>query len=337
VTRARVPRNAQTVAGEEVYLARVLGALSRMGTTASTAIKDRRTNRDLPRQRMRGTAASGNSPSPTSPDEIADHMMASLQANTLLNRRVRASLAVLGLAAGAAALAYTWMNADELVGALAGKAHYTTAELFALTMPFILFVLLAVLAGAAAYTAHARGFEETCRTLEAITRIRREREVAVSARGLIFAFEEKLTNARRAFTLQLWLGRTMFLLCLGLLAVTVINALLKGQAEVTALTGAGSFFTALLTVTKSVPENIAHQLADVIQIQSIVTGCDRQISLLESAAFAALHHDAAGDGQRFALEAQLRIDGVVDQAVRRIEQFADPRGLPDPGAGPQAG
>jgi hypothetical protein len=280
---------------------------------------------------------SPDSTSASSPDEIADHMLANLRTNQLLNLAVRACLAVIGLAAGTAALAYTWMNADQLVGELAGKTHYTTAELFALTMPFFFFVLLGVLAGAAAYTAHARSFEEACRTLEAITRIRREREVAVSARGLIFAFEEKLTNARRAFTLQLWLGRTLFLVCLGLLAVTVVNALVKGQPEVTALTGAGSFLTALLTVTRRVPETIGQQLADVIQIQSIVTGCDRQISLLESIACGALQHDGGdGDGPRFALEAQLRIDAVVEHAVRRIEGFTEPHGRPDADAGAPA-
>jgi hypothetical protein len=313
-----------------MYLGRRPRALSGMSANAPTMISNRRSNGRAPRKPASGALAPADV-KPTEPDDIAKYLMAGLRANTVLNLRVRAGLALFGIAAGVAALAYTWMNGDELVGTLAGKHDYNAAELFGLTMPFILFVLLGILAGAAAYAAHARGFEETCRTLEAVTRIRREGEVAVSARGLIFAFEEKLTNARRAFTLQLWLGRTMFLVCLGLLAVTVVTGVIGKQPELTAATGAGSFFTALLTVTKRVPENIAQQLADVIQIQSIITGCDRQISLLESAAFAALKpDDVAGQGQRFALQVQSRIDLVVDHAVRRIEDYADPRLRTDP-------
>lgn len=272
-------------------------------------------------------------PDDGSRDEIADYMMTALRASMVVNLSVRAGLGIIGLAAAVAALAYAWGNADTLVAALAGK-KYSPAELFALTMPFVLFMLLGLFAAVAAYTTHARFIEETCRTLETVNRIRREGEVAVSARGLIFAFEEKLTNARRAFTLQLWLGRTLFLVGLGLLAVTLINAMLNGEAVLTGAAGAGSFVTALLGVTRRVPQNVGQQLADVVQIQSIITGCDRQISLLESAAFAALKDEVPGGaGQTFALEAQLRIDEVVDHAVRRIEDFTEPQA----GAGAESG
>jgi hypothetical protein len=272
---------------------------------------------------VNGVSSSPADPS-TSRDEVADYMMDGLRRSMVVNLGVRAALGIIGLSAAASALVYTWAHAAEFVGPLAGR-RYSVAEVFAVTMPFVLFVLLGLFAAMAAYTAHARFLDETCRTLETVNRIRREGEVAVSARGLIFAFEEKLTNARRAFTLQLWLGRTLFLVGLGLLCVSVINAMAGGQDVITGAAGAGSFATALLGVTKSVPQNVGQQLADVVQIQSIITGCDRQISLLESAAFAALK-DAVpgGEGQRFALEAQSRIDAVVDNAVKRIEDFTEP-------------
>jgi hypothetical protein len=289
------------------------------------AIEDTCSSRDEPTEPGGGDArpAGGSS---TSYDEIADFMMAALRQSRMVSCVIRSAMAILGLAAAVSALVYTWRNADVLVATLGGR-KYGVAQLFALTMPFVLFVLLALFAALAAYTAHARFLEESSRSLETINRIRREGEVAVSARGLIFAFEEKLTNARRAFTLQLWLGRTLFLVCLGLLSVTLINAMLGGDAVLTGAAGAGSFATALLGVTKHVPENIGQQLADVVQIQAIITGCDRQISLLESAAFAALK-DAVpgGKGQMFAFEAQSRIDDVVDHAVRRIEEFTEPHG-----------
>jgi hypothetical protein len=272
-----------------------------------------------------GGGSAADDGSATLHDEIADYMMAGLRRSMVLNLAVRGGLGIIGLSAAVSALTYTWAHAAEFVAPLAGR-HYRVPDVFAVTMPFVLFVLLGLFAAMAAYTAHARFLDETCRTLEAVNRIRREGEVAVSARGLIFAFEEKLTNARRAFTLQLWLGRTLFLVGLGLLCVTVVNGVLGGHEVVTAAAGAGSFATALLGVTKHVPENVGQQLADVIQIQSIITGCDRQISLLESAAFAALKDtDPGGEGQRFALQAQAQIDEVVDHAVRRIEDFTEPR------------
>jgi hypothetical protein len=256
--------------------------------------------------------------------QFSDDMTATLRTNTLLNLCVRAGLATIGLAAGASALVYTWWRGDEFADAIAGKSADAPGDLLAVTMPFLLFVLVSALAGVAAGVAHARSLEETSRTLEALNRIEREGEVAVSARGLIFSFEEKLQNARRAFTLQLWLGRTMFLVCLGLLAATLITAM-SHDGLVTVATGAGSVFAALLGVTKRAPHNVGRHLADVVQIQSIITGCDRQISLLESAALAALKHDAdPTTAHRFVLEAQSRIDEVVDRAVIRIEDFADP-------------
>jgi hypothetical protein len=260
--------------------------------------------------------------------QFSDDMTATLRTNTVLNLCVRAGLAIIGLTAGASALAYTWRRSDEFANAVAADGG-EAGELLAVTMPFLFFVLVSALAGLAAGVAHARGLEETGRTLEALNRIEREGEVAVSARGLIFSFEEKLQNARRAFTLQLWLGRTMFLVCLGLLAATVINAMV-GPGLVTVATGAGSVFAAFLGVTRRVPHNVGRHLADVVQIQSIITGCDRQISLLESAALAALKHNADPEtAHRFVLEAQSRIDEVVDRAVVRIEDFADPGPEPD--------
>ena len=253
-------------------------------------------------------------------EQLADDMTATLRANTLLNLCVRIAVAIFGLACAVSALVYAWTRADEFA-ALAGQG---AGAVFALTAPFIMFVLLAVIAGATGYTVHARGLDETSRTLEALNRIEREGEVAVSARGLIFAFEEKLQNARRAFTLQLWLGRTMFIVCLGLLTTTILSAAME-EGAVAVATGAGSVFAAMLGVTKRVPHNVGRHLADVIQIQSIITGCDRQISLLESAALAALKDESgSGGGQEFVFEAQGRIDAVVENAVSRIQKFADP-------------
>ena len=89
--------------------------------------------------------------------------------------------------------------------------------------------------------------------------------------------------------------------------------------------GAGSLLGVILGIVKQVPRNVAHHLADVIQIQTIITGSDRQISLLETAAFAVMNHARNPvDAQQAVLDVQARMDRVVSNAVRRIEQLADP-------------
>jgi hypothetical protein len=309
------------------YQQALLGALVDMNVSARAQV-NAGSNGNSP-QETDGGGRPPRSAAARARKQFSDDMTGTLRTNTLLNLCVRTGLAIIGLGAGASALAYTWLRHDELANAVAGGVD--VGDLLAVAMPFLFFVLLSALAGVAAAIAHARGLEEMSRTLEALTRIEREGEVAVSARGLIFAFEEKLQNARRAFTLQLWLGRTMFLVCLGLLAATLINALAE-DGLATFATGAGSVFAAFLGVTKRVPHNVGRHLADVVQIQSIITGCDRQISLLESAALAALKSNADPDtAHRFVLEAQWRIDEVVERAVIRIEDFADPGVAADAG------
>lgn len=272
--------------------------------------------------RRNGAGASGGGGAEPRPRErFANDMTAALRHNTAINLVVRSALALFGFVAAVAALAHTWRHGDALAAAVDG---HDGAGVLALVLPVAVFVLLGVLAGAAAYTVHARHLDETYRTLEVLNRIEREGEVAVSARGLIFAFEEKLQNARRAFTLQLWLGRTMFLVCLGLLAACVVSALFE-HGTATIATGAGSLIAAIVGVLKHVPRNIGHNLADTIQIQSIITGCDRQISLLEGAALAVLKEDVqTSSAHDFVLQAQRNIDRAVDLAVKRIERYADP-------------
>jgi hypothetical protein len=86
------------------------------------------------------------------------------------------------------------------------------------TLPVALLAALAILCGIATWLLHSRGQEEIEQAMDGIGRLRREAEVAIPARGLAHVFEEKLANARRAYLLQLWLGRTLFLVSLGLFA-----------------------------------------------------------------------------------------------------------------------
>jgi hypothetical protein len=255
-------------------------------------------------------------------EQLATLVARVLRFNCWLNYVLRAGLAVFGLAAGVLALLYTARHGHEIAAAARSDGDIAAALLGA-TLPVVLFVLLGALAGLAAWMLHTREVDEMCRTLDTVSRLEREGEVAVSARGLIYAFEEKLQNARRAFTLLLWLGRTLFLVCLGLFAAAIVNAMAGGDDLVTAVLGGSSVAGALLGVVRAVPRTLAHNLADVIQIQSIITGCDRQISLLESAAFDAVNRGGdAAEARDAVLDLQRRMDQVVGNAVRRIERYA---------------
>jgi hypothetical protein len=252
--------------------------------------------------------------------ELAELLVATLRQNTKLNFRVRAGLAVVGFASSLLALGYAGLHGAEIASP-AGDL----GALFAGTLPVVLLVVFSALAGLAAWTVNARSVDEMHSTLELVNRMAREGEVAVSSRGLVHAFEEKLQNTRRAFTLLLWLGRTLFVVCLGLLAGAGISAIAHADPVLTGALGGSSLLGAFLGIVSKVPRNIASHLADVVQIQTVVTGCDRQISLLETIALHAVNRDdGAHNAHDDALAVQRQMDRVIGRAVSRIEELADP-------------
>jgi hypothetical protein len=283
-----------------------------------------------PRAAVLSAVTAGDGDSQTAIDRtIKDLALSGLRTNSRINVSARVLLGLFGLACAVVALDYVHQRGDLMVEILRepGTGSGVIGErMLALTMPVLLFCGFAGVAGAVTLVLHSRGQEETGRTLEALNRMKREGEVAVSARGLTFAFEEKLTNARRAFTLLLWLARTLFIVCLGMFAVSVFNAIISGVDLFTVALGGTSVVAALLAVALSVPDNVTQQLANVIQIQSIVTGCDRQISLLESDAMSAMNNSdtEATVAHGIVLDVQDRIDKVVSHAVQQIEDSVDP-------------
>lgn len=252
--------------------------------------------------------------------ELAQLVVDELRSNCRLNFRVRCGLALFGFTAGGLALLVAVLRAGGIADAAGGGG-----DIFLACFPIVVLVALSVMCGVAAWTVHARGLDEVQSTLDAVNRMEREGEVAVSSRGLIYAFEEKLQNTRRAFTLLLWLGRTLFIVCLALCCAAIISALKDAEPLLTGSLGAGSVVGALFGAATKVPRNISHHLADVIQIQTAVTGCDRQISLLETAAIDIVNRaDDRASAHDDVLAVQRRMDQVVAHAVYRIERYADP-------------
>jgi hypothetical protein len=260
---------------------------------------------------------------------LAEDLRRTVDRNARLNLWVRTALAVLGLCAGGLAIAYTVSHGADLAKLIDAKSTGDLwRRLLALTMPVILLVALAAIAAVTAWTTHSRGLDELFRTIDCVNRVEREGEVAVSARGLIVAFESKLQNAQRAFTLLLWIGRATFVICLGLFAAAVVRTAVLGHVDLaTAALAAGSLLGVVVSLVKGAPRTITENLVAVIEVQSIVTGCDRQISLLESDAFSALNNKAISRAQahRIATDVQERIDATVEKAIERLK-----RCVPDP-------
>ena len=84
-------------------------------------------------------------------------------------------------------------------------------------------------------------------------------------------------------------------------------------------------------VAVGLPSKIGRQLTHAVTLQTIITGCDRQISLLESEAFSLigrgeqLQQSGISAGSLAAvddavLEVQSRIDTVVAGSVQRFRQ-----------------
>lgn len=270
---------------------------------------------------------------PASPPVVATEITRlvtnGLRANTTLNLAVRVLLSLFGLACFVLALRYVVVRGDQTVQILRGPGDTGDVigkRLFVLCMPVLLFAILGGLAVAAAWTMHARGQDETARTLDTLSRLRREDEVAASARGLTHAFEEKLQNARRTLNLLLWLGRTLFIICIGLFVAAVVNAMANGADLLTIAFGGGSLAASVFAVANGIPDKVKAHMADVIQVQTIVTGCDRQISLLESDALVALNNKQypPRETHELVLEVQHQMRAVVALAVKQIEDFVDP-------------
>lgn len=251
----------------------------------------------------------------------------------------RLFIGALGLASGALAVAYTWRSAEEMVATLSrprGQTEYVAERLLALTAPAALLIAIAALSAAAIWAIHSRELDETYRTADAVNRIRRESEVAVSARGLIHSFEEKLQNVSRGLSVLLWFGRALFVLSGGSFVLAVGQATAAGVDLLTVAFGGLSIASVVLGIAVGLPSKICGQLTNVVALQTIITGCDRQISLLESEAFSLigrgeqLQQRGGCDASHLAaltaiddavLKVQSRIDNVVARSVGRFNEL----------------
>jgi len=259
--------------------------------------------------------------------DVASLSLATLKANSRFNLVARLLLTLFSLTTAALAVAYVVTRAHAAVVILQRPDGEIAPRLLALGAPVLLLAAFAILGAIAVAVIHSRSLDESVRTLDSINRLRREGEVAVSARGLVVAFEEQIATIRHSHSLLLWLGRTLFIISLGLFSVAALSAMWRGVDLWTLGMGATSLGGAMWTAASRVPTNVAHDAANVVQVQMIVTAAHRQIGLLESDAFAALNAretDVAA-AHAVALENQERIERVMTTAIDRIETYTDPK------------
>jgi hypothetical protein len=250
-----------------------------------------------------------------------------LRTNGSLNLIGRVLLMFFALGTASAAVVLVYLRADEMVEALndPARSDEIAKQLLALTAPVLLLILLAGLAVLVGFLAHSRGLDESVRTFDSVNRLRREDEVAVSARGLIVAFEEQLASIKRSHSVVTWVARSLFIVTIGLFLACVVSMLAQGINPATAVLGAASLAGALLGTAKDVPGTIAHHSADVLQMQLIVTGAHRQISMLESDAIASLNNRKTKrqDAHRMVHRSQQKMQDVLAIAIAQVEHFAD--------------
>ena len=94
--------------------------------------------------------------------------------------------------------------------------------------------------------------------------------------------------------------------------------------------GVTSLGGAMWAAASGVPANVAHDAANIVQIQLIVTAAHRQISLLESDAFAALNDRKTTRRARTPSRSRTRqrIEQVMTSAIAQIERYTDPQPVP---------
>ena len=260
--------------------------------------------------------------------DVAALSLVTLRSNSRLNLVARTLLMLFSLVTAALAVVYVVVRAQAIVEILlkpSVRGDEIGARLLALGAPVLLLGGFAVLGAIAGALLHSRSLDESVRTMDSINRLRREGEVAVSARGLVVAFEEQIATIRRAYTLLLWLGRSLFIVSLGLFAVAAICALWRGVDLLTVGMGVTSLGGAMWAAATGVPSKVAHDAANIVQIQLIATAAHRQIGLLESDAFAALNDRKTNTdhAHAVALKNQQRIEQVMTTAIAQIERYTD--------------
>ena len=256
-----------------------------------------------------------------------------LRRNSILNFFVRMSLYTVAIGALAWAVYYVTNRGDSMVGVLINQQaqDFREDKLLGLAVPVLLMVALAAAALLAALYIQSRGVNDYESGLEGISRLRREAQAGVSrSRTLTHIVEEFLDNSRRAFRLQLWLARALFIICLILFSGAVANAVAEGDAWISLAMAGGSLGALLLAVLRGAPQEVGNRLADSTQLQMVVSNTTREVNMIEEFVYKTIeakeHADDWGPAVR---EGVQKMEDLTARSLNLIQLYVEPQGEPD--------
>jgi hypothetical protein len=226
------------------------------------------------------------------------------------------ALMTVAVTAGLLAVGYAVVHGPEMTKQiLDAESGSFVEQLIALTWPVLVLGALAILAGAGAWMVHIRAVEAYDRGFQALTQYWRDTSVPVQSREL----DDEVNFTRRAFLVIMWLTRTLFIVSLGLFAVAVADIIIRGTVDASSvLLAGGSLMGALYGTASDVPTNVKKHLADIVQMQTILSACNRELSLLERIG---KRHEKYRDVPPLLIPRAM--DAVVAKAAARIEVYTE--------------
>jgi hypothetical protein len=228
----------------------------------------------------------------------------------MLDQAARLALIFVALGGGVMAVVYVGEHADDMVTNAvhnAGEGHLLRLFM-SITLPALVLLGIAVLAGVSAWLAHTRGVEAFERGMQTMRQGVRDAYVPVKSREI----EEQIGYARKAFAMQLWLSRLLFIISLGLFTGAVGYSIAQQQIDFMSVGLAGGSLAATLWGTaKMVPTDVTRHLANIVEIQVAVDSLDRQLQELIEAGHPSLSATRISGAARRTADA-----GAQDSATR---------------------
>jgi hypothetical protein len=245
----------------------------------------------------------------------------------ILDQAARLALIFAALGAGTLALIYVAAHADDMsTNAVNNAGEQHLLRLFmSLTLPAMVLTGLAILAGVSAWLAHQRGVEAFERGVQTMRQSIRDAYVPVKSREI----EEQIGYARKAFAMQLWLSRLLFIISLGLFTGAVGYSIAQQEIDFMSVgLAAGSLAATLWGTAKMVPGDVTRHLASIVEIQVAVDALDRQLQELTEAGHPSrsvgggasatfLGADAAADNSSARVDTAVRLVDKMNEAVCR--------------------
>lgn len=256
-----------------------------------------------------------------------------LQRNAFINQLFRLMLLIASLIFLSGLIYYVFVHADAMARVLLDR-NESAGEFWqaagAVLIP--VGVLLLFVTGMIILALHiqTRGVTEFERLMDGVSRIRRDAVGVSRTRSVSFVVEESLAKAKHSFALQLWLGRTLFVASLALLAGFIVYSTLEGKIDALSVTlAAGSVLSFLVSSVTGAADKVGNSLGDVTQIQLIVMTTAERLSLLSEYAYVLLEDRSRPEIARNEMPGIMdRLKAIADDAAQQIQQYAEPRGLP---------